>query len=123
ALFYLLARRKWGAAAAALGFSAAGGAILFSVVGWGEFPRFLEVTRRYSSQPMLVSHSVAGMARMFFSANQVGVTPWVNSRAVYLAVMAAGYGFLVSGLLYLWWKGPGMNEYQRRLCLGMTVLA
>ena len=62
------------------------------------------------------------MARLFFSVNQV-MTPWVNSPALHLAVLVAGYGFLVSGLLYLWWKGPEMNEYQGQLCLGLTALA
>jgi hypothetical protein len=121
-LFYLLARRKWGAATAGLGFFFAGGAMLFSMIGWKEFPVFLEVTRRYASQPLLVSHSVAGVARIFFSANPV-ITPWVISPAIHMPALAAGYGLLVSGLLYLWWKGPEMNGYQTRLCLGLTALA
>jgi hypothetical protein len=122
ALFYLLVRRKWLAAVAGVGFFVAGGAMLFCVVGWKEFHPFLEVTRRFSSQPTIVSHSVAGIARMFFTINPV-MTPLVNSSALHLVVLAAGYGILAAGLLYLWWKGPAMNGYQRRLCLGLTALA
>jgi len=121
-LFFLLARRKWNAAAAALAFIAAGAAILFTVVGWPEFARFLETTRRYSSQPDLVSLSVAGMARMYFTANHV-LKPWADNRALYLATLAAGYGFLMAGLAYLWWKAPLMNSAQWRLLLALAALA
>jgi hypothetical protein len=47
----------------------------------------------------------------------------VNSAAVHLAALAAGYGYLVCGLFCLWWRGPEMNAYQARLCLGLTPLA
>ncbi len=122
ALFYLAARRKWRAATAGVVFFAAGLAILFCVAGWKEFPQWIEITRRYSSQPMIVSHSVAGIARMYFSPNPV-MTPWVNSPALHALALAAGYGILLGGLFYLWWNGPRMNQRQARLCLGLTPLA
>jgi hypothetical protein len=59
---------------------------------------------------------------MFFLKNPV-MTPLVNSSALYLGALAIGYGLLLGGLGYLWWRGPRLNGYQGRLCLGLVALA
>jgi hypothetical protein len=122
ALFYLVARRRWWEAIAGGAFFAAGLGILFCLVGWRELPHWINVTKSYSSQPTLISHSVPGMARLFFATNPI-ITPLVNSSALHMAALVVGYGFLVSGLLYLLWRGREMNEYQSQICLALTVPA
>lgn len=121
-LFYPMVRRQWLAAAAGVAFFAGGLFLLFAKVGFAEFPAMLEVTRAYSSQPMLVSNSVAGMARMFFTNSPV-MPPLFVSPACWGIVMVTGYGILVGGLGYLWWQGKRMNEDQARICLALTALA
>ena len=122
ALFYLLVRRKWGAAFAGIGFFAAGLAILFSIVGWSEMPVLRHLTQSYSSQPDLVSNSVVGMARMYFSYNTI-ITPLVASSTFRMAFLVIGYGFLVGGLIYLWFVAPAMDEGQLQVTLGLTFTA
>jgi hypothetical protein len=122
ALFYLIVRRKWGAMAAGAAFLAAGLAILFSIAGWHEWTGFVRVTTGYASQPDLISNSVAGMGRLYFTKNQL-MTPLLDNRACYIAVLAAGYGFLIAGLGYLWRLGPRMDQAQRQMCLALTPLA
>jgi hypothetical protein len=121
-LFYLLMRRKWGAAFACLGFLAVGMAILFTMVGWSQLPAMLKLTHSYSSQPMLVSHSIDGIARMYFQKNLI-MTPFTTSHAAWLLVMAAGYGCLLAGLGYMWLRAPEMDESQLRTSLGLVFLA
>jgi len=121
-LFYLLVRRKWMAAAASVVFFVAGGAVLFTMIGWKEFPLYLEVTKRYSTQDVLFSHSVAGIARELFTANPA-MTPIVQSPVLHLGLLVIGYGYLMIGLAYIWWKGPKMSEYQLRLSMGLMAIA
>lgn len=121
-VFYLLVRRKWLAAGASLAFFAAGLALLFARVGFSEWPAMLQVTREYSSQPMLVSNSVAGIARMFFTKNQV-MPPLFVSPACWWAVMIVGYGILLSGLAGLWWRGDRLDDAQAPLGLALVVMA
>ena len=121
-LFYLAVRRKWLALASSLAFLAAGAAILFTMVGWRELSGWLRMTHTYSSQPMLISNSVAGIARMFFTRNQL-ITPIFESRAAWAAVMVLGYGLLIFGLTAMAWRAPRMNAAQLRMCLALTPLA
>lgn len=120
--FYLLARRKWKAALTGGVLFVAGISLLFSVVGWREFPAWIAITHRYSSQPMLVSHSIAGMARMYFSKNVV-ITPLTTSPVAHFAVLVAGYGALAAGLFRLWLRGANISAEQAQLYIGLTVLA
>jgi hypothetical protein len=121
-IFYLIARRKWLAAFLSCLFFAAGIAAMFALIGWRELPQWLAITRRYSQQPLIVSHSVAGMARIYFATNPL-ITPLIISNPVHMAALVIGYGILVVGLLLLFWRGSEMSEYQGRLCLGLTALA
>jgi len=122
ALFYLLARRQWAAAFAGVGMFAAGAGLLFTWVGWSELPVLLHLTHLYSSQPTLVSSSVAGMAHMFFQQNLI-ISPLAVSPALSAATLVAGYGFLIAGLLFLWLRAPSMDEGQFQICLGLTFAA
>jgi hypothetical protein len=122
AVFYLLVRRKWGAALATFGFLAAGAAILFTLVGWSQLPAMLNITKAYSAQADLVSNSVLGMARLYFTKNLI-ISPLTVSPVLHLAVIVIGYGFLAAGLGCLWLRAPGMDEEQLRICLGMTLVA
>jgi hypothetical protein len=122
AVFYLMIRRKWAAAAGCAVFFAAGLAILFSLVGWQEWGAWNRITHLYSSQPTLISNSVAGVARMYFTKNLV-LTPLIDSRLCWALVMALGYGFLLGGLGFLWLRGERMNEAQRQMSLALMPLA
>jgi hypothetical protein len=122
AIFYLLVRRQWAAAFASVGFFAAIGALLFAWVGWGELPVLWHLTHLYSAQLLIVSSSVAGFARLYFRDNQI-ISPLINSPALWLAVLIAGYGFLVAGLASVWLRAPRMNEWELHVSLGLTLVA
>jgi len=121
-LFYPVFRRKWAATAGGFGFLAAGLVVLFTSVGWQEWGGWMATTHRYSSQPELVSNSVAGIARMYFTKNLV-LTPLADSRVCWAIVLVLGYGFLLGGLGYLWWRGGLMSEVQRQMTLALMPLA
>lgn len=120
-VFYLLVRRRWWEAVAAFGFFLAGLVLMFSWLGWSEWPVFLHVTRDYSFQP-LVSNSVAGMARLYFTHSAV-MPPLFESHACWAAAVFTGYGCLIGGLCYLWFRGPRLSEPQSRLALGLVFMA
>jgi hypothetical protein len=122
AIFYLLVRRQWAAAAAGVGFFAGIGALLFGCVGWRELPVMLQLTHLYSTQLNIVSSSVAGFALLYFRQSHI-ISPLVNSAALWAAVLIAGYGFLVVGLASIWLRAPRMNEWELNVSLAMTFLA
>ena len=121
-LFYLMVRREWRAVFAGIAFFAGGLLVLFAMLGWDQWMAFVQVTRDYSSQSFLLAQSVAGMARMYFSVN-LQISPFMDSRFGWWAVMLLGYGGLISGLLYLYLRGPRMNTFQLRMTLGLVVAA
>ena len=121
-IFPLLVARRWREAGGAVGFFIAGLAVLFSIARWEMFPIFVAITRLYSSQPLLVSNSVAGMAGMFFAENH-HMTPWFPHVGAWLAAMILGYGTLLGGLWMMWVRGPRMTVQQRQLGLALSALA
>ena len=61
----------------------------FIFVGFGDLLPFLKRQISYSSQPLLVSDSIPGIARLLFRTNPVS-TPWLRSEALYwLLIMTA----------------------------------
>ena len=88
----------------------------FFIVGWQQFPRFIETMRMYSVQPDLIALSASGIARQFFSTNKI-IHPIFVSSIARIAVTAAFYcwiGFLALRLCPM--LGPESYNQNNRVC-------
>ena len=89
-VLYLILMRQWRAALGSVVSLTILAVLAFCIVGWQELPQFIHSTSAYSSQPWIVSQSLAGFARLHFAPN-MHMQPLVNSQAVKLAFIATGY--------------------------------
>lgn len=77
-ILLLLIRRRYRDLVLTMVAVAAGLVILFTIVGWNEFPPYLHVTRQFSHQEVMVAHSIYGISKLFFAPN-LFLAPLVNS--------------------------------------------
>jgi hypothetical protein len=119
---YLVYRKRWRDVAFVGAGYVVGLTILFSAVGWREFPMFLKVTRTFAVQTGLVAYSVPGFARLQFASNMF-VTPLTVSPIVYWLFMGMGYGIIGFAILRMFCLPEAISPYRRRLELGLITLA
>jgi hypothetical protein len=127
-LLYLLLKRDWKPALVGLGGFAAALGALFSVIGWREWPLFLQAGAAAAKQiaDHQVRQSIVGFADLHFRANPL-IQPLADSRlllGVFVLACAAAIGSL---LVFVWRQvfAPHRSRslYQERLVLGLVVLS
>lgn len=120
-IFFLLAIRRWRLAVLSV-VMFLGGIALFSISpGWQNLRGFLMVTWAYRHEPFF-SHSVNGMAHLFFARND-DITPITESFWAWALAMILGYGTLIAGLVMMFIRGPRMDAAQRQLSIGLAAVA
>lgn len=123
-LLFLLLRRAWKASAACLVFLALGMGVLFTIVGWQEFPMFVHFTIGYAAKQMgnqVLSQSIAGFAQLHFLKND-HLLPWVHSPALALAFRGVAYLLVLGGVALVTLLGRPCHAITRQVQLSIVTL-
>jgi len=122
-IFPFLVMRRWREAAVAVILFVIGlGVLCLFNGGTQTLAGFFAVTHAYSSEPGLISHSVSGLARQYFTENLL-IAPLVKSQWAWFAAMLIGYGIIITGLAILFIRGRELDEKQRQLSIALSALA
>ena len=121
-VFYLLVRRKYREAAATMLAFAIGMFALFAICGFDQFTEFLRQTHKFSYQPSLVTHSIPGIAFMFFHANP-HIPPVTTRPEIYWTFLIGAYAILIAGLLAVWRRGRDDSPGAGQRLLGITIIS
>lgn len=119
-LMYPAVFRKWSALASALAATAVLMAGSFALVGWAEWPRFLQVLAANTEQAGLVSQSILGFARLHFAPN-ILVEPFTTDAAVRWGFVAAGSCIVLGALASLFFRTADASPYEERLRVGFVT--
>ena len=124
ALIHLGVRRAWGAIAVCFVTFAALLAGSFALVGWHEWPGFVQTitSPNASVQPGLVSQSILGFARLRFTALGL-VEPFSTDPLVHHAFVAIGFLIVGSALAWLMWQGASRTPYETRLRFSFAIVS
>jgi hypothetical protein len=120
--FYLLARRRYREALISVSAYLAGLIVLFSICGWHQFPDFVRSTCAFTSQPLVVTHSIPGIARMYLSVNP-HIAPFSTTPTAHLATLYIAYAALIAGLILVWAVTGAESGHAGALTLGFTLIS
>lgn len=113
-ILYPAVCRKWAALAWTIAASIILLATSFVLVGWQEWPRFLNVLAANSQQSGLVSQSILGFARLHFATN-ILVEPLTTDPTLRLSFMAVGVLMVFGALGHVGRLRTAESAYEQRL--------
>lgn len=128
-VLYLLLNRQWKPALAAVTGYAAALLLLFGLVGFSEWPKFLAAGAAAARQIAghQVRQSILGFADLHFHANSL-IYPLADSRAVYALFVLACTAAIGWAFWALWRSAPArvpleQSSYRDRLRFGLAAMS
>ncbi|HVX83190.1 MAG TPA: glycosyltransferase family 87 protein [Phycisphaerae bacterium] len=122
-LLWLIVTRAWRWLGFSLLLTFGGLALMFTYLGWQEFPWFVGATLKYSYQPAQQCHSLISFAENFFRQTPRAVVPLVKSDFLYWTTRVLGTVLLLSPIPVLLAKPPVKNVYESHVRFSLLLLS
>ncbi len=121
-LLALVLRRRWSDALLSLGLFVVGQAVLFTLIGWSEFPGYLRCMGQAKAfgEEHGVMNSILGFAHLHLHANPI-VFPLIDSTTGYVAFVALCGAGVLWGFAVLWRVLRNPSPLQARLSFGLVL--